>query len=75
MTYPSGGFDDLMSGFFGGKPTVPATPRTSEKPVPQIRGKEINGVLYVRADDVADALESQAPGPCRRLIAKLRRRG
>lgn len=43
-----------------------------DKPLPQIRGKQIDGVLYVRADDVADALDSQQAAP--RLVAKLRRR-
>lgn len=43
-----------------------------DKPLPQIRGKQIDGVLYVRAEDVADALESQKAAP--RLVAKLRRR-
>jgi hypothetical protein len=56
--------------FFNGRPTNSSTP--AAKPLPQIRGKKIDGVLYVRAEDVADALESQAPAANRRLIDKLR---
>lgn len=44
----------------------------ASKPLPQIRGKRFDGVLYVHAGDVADALESQAPKLNARLIAKLR---
>lgn len=65
---PGNPFDGL--GDLGGLFDV----RTGPTPLPQIRGKEIGGVLYVRAEDVADALESQAPRSCARLIAKLRRR-
>lgn len=45
---------------------------TTDKPLPALRGKRIDGVLYIRAEDLADALESQAPKQCDRLIKKLR---
>lgn len=41
--------------------------------LPQIRSRRLDGVLYVRAADVADVLEQQAPGTNRPLIDKLRR--
>lgn len=44
----------------------------NEPPMPQIRGKEFDGVLYVRAEDVADALSVLAPAANKRLIDKLR---
>ena len=47
--------------------------RKSESPLPRIRSHHRDGVLYVRADDLADALEAQAPEVNARLIAKLRR--
>jgi hypothetical protein len=43
------------------------------KPLPTIRGKRIDGVLYVCAEDVADALELQTPVAAKRLIDKLRK--
>ena len=48
--------------------------RKASQALPLIRGKSIDGVFYVRAEDVADALESQAPTVNRRLIDKLRRK-
>jgi hypothetical protein len=48
--------------------------KATQKALPLIRGKSIDGVFYVRAEDVADALESQAPPVNRRLIDKLRRK-
>ncbi len=42
------------------------------KPLPQIRGRRESGVLWVRAEDVADALEVAAPETNARLIKKLR---
>lgn len=41
-------------------------------PMPQIRGKQIDDVLYVRASDVADALEVLSATTNKRLIDKLR---
>lgn len=41
-------------------------------PLPQIRGKRIDGVLYVHASDVADALAQLAPTVNKRLIDKFR---
>lgn len=72
------GYEDLFAGLFGGPsqgtfPRPAASPSKPGRPLPQIRGRVIDGVLYVRADDVADALATQAPGVNRRLIAKLRR--
>lgn len=71
-------FEDAFSGLFGvppGRAPRPApTTRKPARPLPQIRGRVIDGVLYVRAGDVADALESQAPRVNRRLIDKLRRK-
>lgn len=55
-----------------GKASAEAFYGKQAKPLPQIRGKEIGGVFYVRAEDVADALESQDCAP--RLVKKLRRR-
>lgn len=46
----------------------------AKKPTSQIRSKTLDGVLYVRADDVADALERDAPTTCASLIQKLRRK-
>lgn len=73
-------FDDLfgVSGFADtplGKAARAAerdAKKKPTKPLPQIRGKHVGGVLYVRAEDVADALESQVPTAAARLIAKLR---
>jgi hypothetical protein len=60
-------FDELFSG-------KRAKPKEDKPvPLPTIRGKVINGVAYVHAGDVAAAMEVGAPGPCARLIAKLRR--
>lgn len=59
-------FDNLFSG-------KAAKPKDKTAPLPTIRGKVINGVAYVHAGDVAAAMEVGAPGPCARLIAKLRR--
>lgn len=72
---------DIFGGLFG--PTAraraddairrPAAPAPKPaRPLPQIRGRRDDGVLWVRAEDVADALESQAPKVNARLIAKLR---
>jgi hypothetical protein len=44
---------------------------STDKPLPQIRGKAIDGVLYVRAEDVADCLGELGASTNRRLIAKL----
>jgi hypothetical protein len=44
------------------------------RPLPQVRGKTINGVLYVRAEDIADALDTLAPTANKPLIDKLRRK-
>ncbi|TKJ24347.1 hypothetical protein [Blastococcus sp. CCUG 61487] len=64
------GFGDLFgaAGFAGtplGQAAAAAQRDTKKKPtrgaLPPIRGKRIDGVLYVRADDVADALQSQVP--------------
>jgi len=48
------------------------TPANPSAELPQIRGKRINGVLYVRAEDVADALQRTVPTEAARLIRKLR---
>ena len=45
---------------------------SSPTPLPQIRGKRIDGVLYVHAEDVADALAQLAPAVNKRLIDKFR---
>lgn len=60
--------DDVMGAFLGPKAKEAPKP----KGLPQIRGKRIDGVLYVHAGDTADALESQAPKVNARLISKLR---
>ena len=49
-----------------------AQPEGERKPLPQIRGRREDGVLWVRAEDVADALEAAAPETNARLIKKLR---
>jgi hypothetical protein len=64
------GFDDIFASIFGGPPS--AKPEPEARPLPQIRGHRHEGVLWVRAEDVADALESQAPTTNARLIKKLR---
>lgn len=67
-------FDDIFGDFLnaGQRTKAGATPKPVTKPLPQIRGRHQDGVLWVRAEDVADALESQAPKANARLIAKLR---
>jgi hypothetical protein len=60
--------DDL----FGAAPRPAPKANKPTRPLPQIRGRREGGVLWVRAEDVADALESQAPTVNARLIAKLR---
>jgi hypothetical protein len=43
-----------------------------KKPLPRIRGRREDGALWVRAQDVADALEAFAPETNAPLIKKLR---
>jgi hypothetical protein len=80
--------DDVMGGLFGSNGgfdqtdlgRAAAAARKDAKrpgpkapvPLPQIRGKRIDDVLYVRAEDVADALEQLAPTTTQKLITKLR---
>lgn len=69
-----------IGGLFGGSPRPRPTSSSGPervgtppaKPLPQIRGRREGDVLWVRADDVADALESQSAKTNARLIAKLR---
>ncbi|SRR6266542_6048322 len=68
-------FEDFLSSLGRGVDNAFGAEKKKEnKPIPPIRGKVIDNVFYVRADDVADALESQAPVINRRLIDKLRRK-
>lgn len=62
------GLGDLFAPF--GVPPQPASPEP--KPLPTIRAKEINGVLYLNAEDVALALESQNSAP--RIVTRIRAR-
>jgi len=48
-------------------------PDNPDAQLPQIRGKQIDGTLYVRAEDVANALERSSATSARKLIARLRR--
>jgi hypothetical protein len=70
------GFEDALGGafedLFGAPFADESKPKPQAKPLPRIRGKKIDGVLYVRAADVAEALASQAPGVNARLIKKLK---
>jgi hypothetical protein len=84
----AGDFD--LSGIFGSPSGFGSTPlgqaaraaerdarkpaQSAPKPLPQIRGKIIDGVFYVRAEDMASCLEATVPSQARRLIAKLRQR-
>lgn len=77
--------DDVLGDIFGMAPKTgfESTPlgkaaqaaqsdAKKNRAVPQVRGKTIDGVFYVRADDVAAAMESQGvTGP---LVEKLRRK-
>lgn len=65
-------FGDIFENFFGKATTPNSKPKPEARPIPPIRGKRIDGVFYVRAEDIANALESQAPEINKRLIAKLR---
>lgn len=49
-----------------------ATQEAEKKPLPKIRGRREGDVLWVRAQDVAEALEAFAPETNARLIRKLR---
>lgn len=49
----------------------PAARKPDPKPLPQIRGKEFEGVLYLNAADILTALESSNQGGSP-LAAKLR---
>lgn len=67
---------DFVASFFGhhaNEAPYRSKPTAEPKPLPQIHGKRIDGVLYLLADDVADALESQSPKVNRRLIDRIRR--
>jgi hypothetical protein len=48
--------------------------KKDSKPLPQVRGRVIDGIYYVRGEDIADALDSQAPRVNKPLIDKLRAR-
>lgn len=66
-------FDGILGSPFGDRIRPPQRPAgRTDKPLPQIRGKQIDGVMYLRAEDVADAMEAGAPKACARLIAKFR---
>lgn len=53
-------------------PVLPAGPAVTPTP-PLIRGRRLAGVLYIRADDVITALESdEFPDPAAAVIRKLR---
>ena len=66
-------FDSFFGPDYGPRTAQPKTATTTSKPLPQIRGKRVDGVLYLNADDIADALASQAPVTNRRLIDRIRR--
>lgn len=66
--------DFLAKAAAAGDALLGRKPRDRKTPLPVIRGRTINNVFYVRADDVADALEAQAPITNRRLIDRLRKR-
>jgi hypothetical protein len=75
----AGEFEDLLSSVFGGgrprattPPNAHVDPRPVSNPMPAIRGRKEDGVLWVRAEDVADALEALSPTTNARLIKKLR---
>jgi hypothetical protein len=60
---------DLIDALFN-RPMPPAPP--PDPPMPAIRGKQIDGELWLNAADVADALEQQAPKAARKFINKVR---
>lgn len=62
----------IMDDFFAKQNRAKAHRDASPAPLPQIRGKRIDDVLFVNADDVADALAQLAPAVNKRLIDKLR---
>lgn len=67
--------DDLFDSFLGGGASTSRAPKETDahkRPLPPIRGKRIDGELYVLAADVAAALATQAPVTNKRLIDKLR---
>jgi hypothetical protein len=67
------GSGDLFDNFFGPTGSTARKPASdNQRPLPSIRGKRIDGELYVLASDVAAALATQAPVTNQRLIAKLR---
>lgn len=78
---PFGPIGDLVDAVFGqgplakkrAEPQPQADPPQREQPkLPQLRSKRIDGVLYVRAEDVADLLEKSVPDKTRPLIRRLR---
>ena len=54
------------------KDAAKPTPANPDAQLPQIRGKRIDDVLYVRAEDVAEALQRIVPTEASKLIKKLR---
>lgn len=60
---------ELLDALFN-RPMSPAP--QPDPPMPAIRGKRIDGELWLNASDVADALEQQAPKATRKLINKVR---
>jgi hypothetical protein len=54
------------------RPAESQTPKPVTNPMPAIRGRREDDVLWVRAEDVADALEALSPTTNARLIKKLR---
>lgn len=63
---------DIMDDAFRKAKAAKAHRDASPAPLPQIRGKRIDDVLYVHAQDGADALAQLGPTTNKRLIDKLR---
>lgn len=73
---PFGMLGDMVDAIFGDGPTAkkrqaPESPASA----PTLRSRTIDGVPYVRADDVAQLLELTVPVKARNLIKKLRSLG
>lgn len=61
---PFGALGDMVDAIFSA--TKP--PKSSQ----QLRSRTVDGVLYVRADDLADLLDEHVPTQLRLVIARLR---
>lgn len=69
---PGGPLSEIGKLWRQDQPQAATQAEESKPPLPQIRATCINGVWFVRAEDVADALDRCSSKTNERLITKLR---